>query len=154
MKVEKDYEELLELFNKHNVRYCIVGSYALAFHAQPRYTKDLDILIDPINENARRILNALNEFGFGSLSLSEKDFTEYGQVIQLGYEPIRIDLLTSIEGITFSKIWKNRTMGQFGKQQVPFICAEDLITCKKIANRIQDRADIEKLREFISKEDR
>lgn len=76
MKTQKDYEELLELLNKHKVKYCIVGSYAVAFYSRPRYTKDIDILIEPTPENAGKILKALNEFGFGSLKLSEKDFTE------------------------------------------------------------------------------
>lgn len=153
MKVEKDYEELLQLFNKHNVRYCIVGSYAIAFYARPRYTKDMDILVEPSPENACRILEALQKFGFGSLPLSEKDFTEPGQIIQLGYEPIRIDFITSIEGMDFKKIWKNRALGQFGRQQVPFIGLTDLITCKKIANRSQDRADLEVLLEVLERTD-
>ncbi|MBW1608994.1 MAG: hypothetical protein JRJ74_12975, partial [Deltaproteobacteria bacterium] len=85
MKVEKDYEELLELFSKHSVRYCIIGAYALAFYARPRYTKDIDILVENSTENARNVLKALHEFGFGSLPLSEEDFIEPGQIIQLGY---------------------------------------------------------------------
>lgn len=151
MKVEKDYEELLKLFNKHNVRYCIVGSYALAFYARPRYTKDMDILVEPSTQNARRILEALQEFGFGSLPLSEQDFTEPGMIIQLGYEPVRIDLITSIEDMDFKKIWQNRARGQFGRQHVPFIGLQDLITCKKITNRSQDRADLEMLLEVLKK---
>ena len=104
MKVEKDYEDLLRLFNKHNVKYCIVGAFAVAFYARPRYTKDMDILIEPSSENARNILNALEDFGFGSLPLSEEDLTEPGQIIQLGYEPVRIDIITSIEGMDLSLI--------------------------------------------------
>ena len=142
MKVEKDYEELLKLFNKHNVRYCIVGSYALAFYVRPRYTKDMDILVEPSTKNAHRILKALQEFGFGSLPLSEQDFMEKGRIIQLGYEPVRIDLITSIEDMDFKKIWQNRALGQFGRQQVHFIGLKELITCKKISNRSQDRADL------------
>jgi hypothetical protein len=120
VKVEKDYEELLQLFNKHSVKYCIAGSYALAFHARPQYTKDMDILVEPSPENARKILEALQEFGFSSLPLSEEDFTESGQIIQLGYEPVRIDLFTPVKGIDFQEIWKNRALGQYGRQQVFF----------------------------------
>jgi len=145
MKVEKDYEELLELFNKHSVRYCIIGAYALAFYARPRYTKDIDILVENSTENARNVLKALHEFGFASLPLSEEDFTEPGQIIQLGYEPVRIDLITSISGMDFQEIWKNRSVGQFGRQQVFFIGINDLIASKKIANRSQDKADLEML---------
>lgn len=153
VRVEKDYEELLELFNKHKVKYCIIGSYALAFYARPRYTKDLDLLVENSSKNANRILNALDDFGFGSLQLSQSDFTEPGQIIQLGYEPVRIDLLTSIEGVEFSKIYNNRSIGQFGKQQVPFIGIKDLIALKKISGRSQDRVDLEILQEFIDDTD-
>jgi hypothetical protein len=145
VKVEKDYEELLELFNKNNVKYCIIGAYALAFYARPRYTKDIDILVENSIENARRILNALNEFGFGLLQLSEQDFTESGQIIQLGYEPVRIDL------IDFQQIWENRVTGQFGKQQVFLIGMDDLITSKKISHRRQDQADLEMLQKVLNK---
>jgi hypothetical protein len=95
MKVEKDYEELLKFFNERGVKYCIVGSFALAFYARPRYTKDMDILVEPTVENAGRIIASLNDFGFGSLALTENDFTEKGQIIQLGYEPVRVDIITS-----------------------------------------------------------
>ncbi len=151
MKVEKDYEELLGLFNRHSVRYCIVGSFALAFHARPRYTKDLDILVEPSSENARRVLYALKDFGFGSLALSEQDFTEPGQIIQLGYEPVRIDLITSIEVMDFNEIWENRSIGQFGKEQVFFIGLNEFIASKKFADRLQDRADLEVLQEIVKK---
>ena len=151
MRVEKDYEELLELFNRHSVKYCVVGAYALAFHARPRYTKDMDILVEPSSENAGRILGALREFGFGSLPLSEKDITEPGQIIQLGYEPVSIDLITSIEGMDFQEVWENRSMGQYGQQSVPFIGLDDLIACKKISDRSQDRADLELLQEILDK---
>ena len=153
MKVEKDYEDLLELLNKHKVKYCIIGSYALAFHARPRYTKDIDILIEISIENAR-ILDALNEFGFGSLQLTEEDFSEPGQIIQLGYEPVRVDLITSIKGIDFHKIWGNRVTGKFGSQTVFFIGAEDLMAAKKISNRSQDQTDLKILAEFVKKRGR
>ncbi|HJX34691.1 MAG TPA: hypothetical protein VJ373_05890 [Desulfatiglandales bacterium] len=154
MKVEKDYEELLELFNRHNVRYCIVGSFALAFYARPRYTKDLDILIEPTIENARKVLDALNDFGFGSLALSEDDFTEKGRIIQLGYEPVRIDIITSLEGMDFNEIWDNRSHGQFGKEQVFFIGLNEFIKVKQAANRSQDRADLEVLLEIDKNKDK
>jgi predicted nucleotidyltransferase len=87
MKTEKDYEEFLELLNKHKVRYCIIGSYALSFHVRPRYTKDIDILVDASPNNANKILSVLDEFGFGSLNLRVEDFSEKGNIIQLGDQP-------------------------------------------------------------------
>lgn len=142
MRVEKDYEELFKLFNKHRVRYCIIGSYAVAFYARPRYTKDIDILIEPSVGNSRRVVRALNEFGFEGLALSGADFRKKGNIIQLGYEPVRVDILTSLKGCAFARAWKNRETGQYGQENVCFIGLEDLIRLKKESSRSQDRADL------------
>lgn len=147
MRLERDYEELLRLFNKHKVKYCIVGAFAVAFYAQPRYTKDMDILVEASLENGRKLINALKDFGFESLKLSPEDFTESKQIIQLGYEPVRIDLLTSIEGTCFEEVWKHKKRGTYGKTKVFFIGLNELINNKKALNRKQDQADIELLRE-------
>ncbi|RLB14432.1 MAG: hypothetical protein DRG63_08505 [Deltaproteobacteria bacterium] len=149
MRVEKDYEDLLRLLNKYEVKYCIVGAFAVAYYAKPRYTKDIDILVEPSQKNAENLLKALHEFGFGSLALSTQDFTELGQIIQLGYEPIRIDIITSIEGIDFKQIWQNRVTGSYGNLKVPFIGLLDLIACKKASNRSQDLADLEILKKAL-----
>ena len=142
MKTEKDFEELLKLFNKNKVKYCIVGAYAVAFYAEPRYTKDMDILVEPDKDNAHRIVKSLVEFGFKSLGLEEKDFIQKGKVIQLGYEPIRVDLITSIGGCDFNEVWKNRAVGTYGKQKVLFIGFEELIKNKKKSGRKQDSVDV------------
>lgn len=143
MKVEKDYEELLKLLNKNKVKYCIVGAYAVAFHAKPRYTKDMDIFIEPSEENGKRILKALNEFGFKELDLKEEDFTQKGIVIQLGYEPLRVDIVTSIEGCTFEEVWENKVKGHYGNEKVYFIGLNELIKNKKKSKRKQDKVDLE-----------
>ncbi len=148
MKVEKDYEELFELFNKYKIRCCIVGSYALAFYVRPRYTKDIDILIEPSRDNSRKVVRALNEFGFASLNLSERDFQAKKRIIQLGFEPLRIDLLTGLEGCSFSRIWANKNRGFFGRARVYFIGLGDLIRLKKRSTRLQDKADLELLLEL------
>ena len=142
-KIEKDYEELLSLFNKHKVKYCIVGAFAIAFYAVPRYTKDMDLFAEPSVLNARRILKALTEFGFGALKLSIEDFSRDGKIIQLGYEPVRIDIVTSIEGCTFKQVWGNRGKGKYGKENVHFIGLDDLIKNKQVSKRKQDKADLE-----------
>ena len=146
METQRDYEDLLKLFKKHKVRYCIIGAYAVAFYARPRYTKDIDILIDTDIKNAERIFEALNEFGFKNVGLSIKDFTKKGQIIQLGYEPIRVDIITSIKGISFKKIWGNRKKGVYGKQKINFVALKDLIKIKKSSKRKQDIADLEILK--------
>ncbi len=142
MKAVKDYEELLKFFNKHKVKYCIVGAFALAFHAQPRYTKDMDILVEASLENGKNIVAALEDFGFSSLKLSPKDFTAKKQVIQLGYEPVRVDLLTSIEGVDFVSAWKHKVTSKYGKQKAYFINLDNLKKNKQASARIQDLADL------------
>lgn len=145
MKVEKDYEEFLKLLNKHEVKYCIIGAYAVAFYAKPRYTKDIDILIEPSHPNAKKIKDALDEFGFGSLPITEDNFTKTGNIIQLGYEPLRIDIITSLEGFRFKDIWKNRVTGVYGIEKVFFIGLDDLIRSKKQSSRPSDKIDIKLL---------
>jgi hypothetical protein len=145
VKTEKDYEEFLALLNKHKVRYCIIGAFALAFHARPRYTKDIDILIGTSADNAKKTLKVLAEFGFGSLNLTVEDLTAEGNIIQLGYEPVRIDIMTSIKGFDFSEAWRNRVTGFYGQQTVNYIDRQNLIKLKKLSNRLQDKADLELL---------
>ncbi len=143
---ERDFEELLGLFSKHRVRYCIVGAYAVAFHAIPRYTKDMDILVEPSITNGARILRALREFGFGLLRLSAEDFGRTGRVIQLGHEPVRVDLVTSVDGCTFEQVWKGKAYGSYGaRRRVPFIGFRELIRNKRATGRPLDRIDLEKL---------
>jgi hypothetical protein len=147
MRIEKDYEELLKLLNKHKVRYCIVGAYAVAFHGKARYTKDMDILVEPSIENGKKVVKALNDFGFESLDLSEKDFAEKGNIVQLGYEPVRVDIITSITGVGFREIWSNRTTGKYGKEDVFFIGLKELIINKEKTGRKQDIVDLDFLKE-------
>lgn len=142
MGTEKDFEELLKLFNKNKVRYCIVGAYAVAFHAEPRYTKDMDIFVEPDKDNAARILKSLKEFGFKSLSLEEDDLVRKGRVVQLGYEPVRIDLMTSIDGCNFKEVWAGKAVGVYGKQKAVFIGVDELIKNKRNTRRKQDDVDI------------
>ncbi len=143
-ELQRDFEELLRAFNRNKVEYSIVGAFAVGFHAVPRYTKDLDILVARTVANAKRILSALQEFGFGSLKLSVEDFTRPNFIIQLGFEPVRIDLLTTISGID-AQAWKRRVLGSFGAEKVYYIGFDDLLLAKKAAGRKQDLADIETL---------
>ena len=151
MTTEKDFEELLRLFNKNKVRYCIVGAYAIAFFARPRYTKDMDILVEPSLENSRRIIKALEEFGFKGVGLREADFSREGRIIQLGYEPIRVDILTSIDGCCFDDVWKSRKVSRYGRQKVHFIGLKELIKNKRASKRKQDKIDLDILLELKRK---
>lgn len=145
MKIEKDYEEILKLFNSHRVKYCIIGAFAVAFYARPRYTKDIDIFIDSSPENAERIIRALAEFGFEDLDLSEDDLCQKGNIIQLGYEPLRVDIVTSLSSISFNQVWKNKVSADYGREKVHFIGLDDLIQTKKQSSRPQDKVDLDLL---------
>src|SRR5215813_10009592 len=103
-----DFREFLTLLNKNNVQYMIVGGYAVGFHGHPRFTGDLDIWLLPEENNVKKIIAAIQEFGFGSLAITEKDLSTEGNVIQLGYPPLRIDLLTSIDGVQFNESYQNK----------------------------------------------
>jgi hypothetical protein len=145
MRVEKDFKEFIESLNRNSVRYLIVGSFALSFYAEPRYTKDIDILIDSTASNADRLMMAIREFGFSDIELGSGDFLESDQVIQLGVAPLRIDLLTSLKGVPFVEAWGRRTSGQYGDVPAFFISKQDLIDHKRLVGRKQDLADIEML---------
>ena len=145
MEISRDFKELLELLNANKVEYLIVGAYAMAFYGAPRFTGDLDIFVRPDRENARRILQTLSEFGFGSLQLTEADFSQADNVIQLGYPPIRIDLLTTLTGLTWEQINSGKTIGDLGGLQVFYIGKKELIQNKRAVGRKKDLADIETL---------
>jgi len=148
MEIRTDFKELLELFNKHKVEYLIVGGYALAFHGAPRFTRDIDLFVRPTRDNAVRILAALHEFGFGSLDLSQEDFTTPGRVVQLGVAPIRIDILTRLTGVPWEKAAAGKASGLYGDVPVFFLGRDDFIANKRTTGRAKDAADIEALGEL------
>jgi len=140
-----DFKELLELFNSKGVEYLLVGGYAMAAHGYPRYTGDIDLWIWIDKSNANKIMEALRTFGFGETGLQESDFQKPEQVIQLGFPPARIDILTGIDGVTFEDCWPRRMEIVLDGITVPLISKADLISNKKASNRLQDRSDLEKL---------
>ncbi len=145
MKISPDFREFVACANAHDVRFLIVGGYAVAFHGHPRYTKDLDVWVESTAENAQRLLKALEEFGFGALDLQVEDFLEPDQVIQLGYPPLRIDLLTSVSGVSFDECYPNRQAVEADGVELPFIGLADLKANKRASGRHQDLADLENL---------
>jgi len=145
MEIQRDFRELLALFNEHKVDYIIVGAYALAFYGAPRYTGDIDILVKPDTVNARRVITALEEFGFGSVGLTATDFTSPDKVIQLGMPPVRVDILTSITGVTWEEVFLGRVEGKYGGIPVAYIGREQFISNKKALGRKKDLADLEAL---------
>ena len=147
MEVQPDFKELFELFNAHKVKYLIVGGYALAFHGAPRYTGDIDILVKPETENAQGILAALDEFGFGSVGLAVSDFESPDKVVQLGAPPVRIDIITSLTGVSWEEAYLNSENGEYGGILVKYIGREQFIANKRSIGRMKDLADLEALDE-------
>ena len=137
MEVQKDFREFLALLNEHEVKFIIVGGYALAFHGAPRFTGDIDVFVKPDHENAKLILNVLTDFGFSSLDITIDDFQDQNKVIQLGLPPVRIDLITSISGVT----WEEADVS------VSYIGKKQFIINKRAYGRKKDLADIEALGE-------
>lgn len=148
MSVSKDFEELFACLNARGVRAVIVGAYAVAFHAKPRFTKDIDILVEPSIENADRLLAALADFGFGSLGLTASDFATAGRIVQLGYPPSRVDLITAIDGVDFATAWRGRVEGRYGSAAVFYLGKDQLIRNKSAAGRPQDLVDLATLEEI------
>ena len=140
-----DFSELLLTFNAQRVEYLVVGAHALAAYGHVRATKDLDIWIRPDGENARRVLSALSSFGTPLADLAIDDFCKPGTILQIGVPPLRIDVITSIDGVQFEEAWADRVETSFGGTPVFVISRHHLIINKKTAARLQDLADVERL---------
>jgi hypothetical protein len=140
-----DFKEFIQSLSDNQVRYLVVGGYAVAFHGYPRYNKDLEIWIELSHENAVRILKALEQFGFSSLHLNENDFLVEDQIIQLGYPPRRIDIITTLEAVEFNVCFEKRLPIDLDGVNVNFIDLDNLRKNKKATGRLQDLADLEKL---------
>jgi hypothetical protein len=140
-----DFKEFIQSLNGNQVRYLVVGGYAVALHGYPRYTKDIDIWVEMSPANAARIVQALQHFGFGSLGLGEGDFLEPDTIIQLGYPPRRIDLLTTLPGVDFTACFASKVVVEIDGEAVNFIDLENLKKNKRATGRAQDLADVENL---------
>jgi hypothetical protein len=140
-----DFKEFAELLNSSGVEYLVVGGYALAAYGHPRYTGDLDFWIGSNEGNADRVLAALSQFGFGGLGITKEDLAKPDQVIQLGYPPGRIDLLTSIDGVSFADCYPRRMTVMVDGVALDFISLEDFKINKKAVGRHRDLADLDAL---------
>ena len=147
MEVQPDFRDLLALFNKHQVEYILVGGYALAFHGAPRYTGDMDIFVRADSPNASHIIAALNEFGFESVGLTAADFETTNRVVQLGVPPVRVDIVTSLTGVSWEEVYENRIAGKYGDVPVFYIGRDQFISNKRAIGRRKDLADLEALGE-------
>ncbi len=143
--MNQDFVDLLRAFNAHDVRYLIVGAYALGVHGRPRATGDLDVWIDATSENASRVMRALAEFGAPLADVREADFATPAIVFQMGLPPGRIDVLTQLTGLTFAEAWPDRVESTFGPMSAAFIGRDAFIRNKRATGRAKDLGDVESL---------
>lgn len=148
MEEYQDFEEFISLLNKYRVEYLIVGGYAVTFHSRPKFTEDLDIWVNKTKNNALKTYKALADFGFANRDITPSDFTKDDLILQLGFRPVRIDILTSIEGVRFKKAYKNKVQGLFyNKVKADYINLDDLVLNKKSVNRRKDKEALEWLKD-------
>ena len=146
MGINPDFRDLFASFNAGRVEYLVVGAYAVIYYSTPRYTRDLDLWVNPTPGNARRVWKALEKFGAPMIGVSEVDFANRDLVYQIGIEPNRIDVIMGIPGCEFSPCWKRRTKSVYGGVPIFIMGAEDLLRSKRSAGRPQDLLDAENLK--------
>ncbi len=143
--MNQDFVDLLRAFVEHDVRFLIVGAYALGVHGRPRATGDLDVWVEPASDNAARVMQALRQFGAPLEQVTEDDFSRPGIVFQMGLPPLRIDVLTELSGLTFDEAWPGRARANFGPVTVDVIGRDDFIKNKRATGRPRDLGDIDAL---------
>lgn len=146
--MNRDFRDLLAEFNVCGVEYLVVGAHALAVHGHVRATKDLDVWVRPERANAGRVLRALAAFGAPLHDLTEEDLTQAGTIFQIGVPPVRIDVITSIDGVDFSDAWTDRLVADFGGERAGVLSRAHLIANKRASGRLQDLADVERLEQL------
>jgi hypothetical protein len=149
VKLPRDWRELIELLCSHRVRFLVVGAHALAVHGRPRATGDLDLLVEPTGANARRLGDALTSFGFPALGAEAEAFSSPDKMATLGREPLRIDIMTSITGVSFSEAWRGRIRIRIGHRVVGFLGKKQFVKNKTRAGRPKDLLDLALLAEAV-----
>jgi hypothetical protein len=145
MDLAPDFDEFIGSLIAHEVEFLVVGAYALAFHGAPRYTGDIDILIRPTLENARRALAAIAAFGFPVSNVRPSDLVDSRRMLEMGVEPVQIHVMSSITGVAWEEAWASRAIGSFGSREVPLIGRDAFLRNKRAAGRPKDLADIDAL---------
>jgi hypothetical protein len=143
----QDFREFVELLNRHNVKYLVTGGYAVGVYGHPRYTGDIDFWVSSSMENAHKLVQVFEDFGLKSFGLTATHFSKPDQIIQIGYPPFRIDVLTSIDGVEFKDAWPNRNVIEVDDIAVNFIGLEELKINIKASGRGKDLDDLENLKE-------
>lgn len=145
MNTQPDFEDFLRLLERHRVEYMIVGGYAVAYHGFPRFTKDIDIFFSDVAENLLRLQAALVDFGFQASTVPVETLGKQDAVLAVGVEPVRIDLLNRIAGVTFDEARASTVRGRYGDVEVTFIGKEHLLLNKRATGRHRDLGDVEEL---------
>ena len=145
MPANPDFKDLFRLFSEEGVEYLVIGAHAVIFYAEPRYTKDLDLWVNPTSANAAKVWTVLSRFGAPLTGVSEEDFANADIVYQVGMEPNRIDILMAIEGVAFDRAWERRVDSTYEGVPIHIIGKEDLMEAKRVAGRPQDLLDLERL---------
>ena len=143
--MNSDNRDLLAVFNALSVEYLVVGAHALAAHGHVRATRDLDVWVRPSPENASRVMAAIRQFGAPLHDLTEADLSQAGLIFQIGVEPLRIDIITAIDGVEFEEAWGERLISEIADQRVAVLSKAHLIRNKRAAGRLQDLADVKRL---------
>jgi predicted nucleotidyltransferase len=151
MAKNPDYKELLTLLKEKKVKFLIIGGHAVTFYSRMKLTEDLDIWVEPTTENAEKVFEALSEFGYGNLELEISDFINEDSVVQIGYPPVRVDFMTTVEGLRFDEAYKRKKKGYlFGVNNVPFLWIDDLLKNKKLAGKPKDKFDIKWIKMYFN----
>jgi predicted nucleotidyltransferase len=146
MNLEPDFKDFVELLNKRQVEYMVVGGYALAFHGEPRFTGDIDIWIDCTDENAQKMVVVMADFGAASLGFTKEDFLDKNIIKQIGQPPLRIDILGKIDGVRYKDAVRNKQQFKSENLSIPFIGVKDFIRNKEAAGRKKDLKDVKKIK--------
>jgi hypothetical protein len=149
--LNRNFKEFIELLEKKAVKYLVIGGYAVGIHGFPRYTEDLDIFIAVSPQNASKMPSVFSEFGFTDLPITKEDFLKRDFVVEVGREPLKIQVLTGIDGVTFNECYQNRIIIDDGGQKIPFIGIEQLLKNKTASPRAKDKIDVEELKQIQKK---
>ncbi|MFC2088812.1 hypothetical protein ACFLSX_04355 [Calditrichota bacterium] len=152
MNFPKDFKEFIILLNKNNAEYLIVGGYAVGFHSRPKFTHDIDIWINNTKKNAGKIIQVLIDFGFTNLDITIEELSTANKIIQLGNEPMRIDLMTSVSGLDFDTSYKRKITGKYYSVNANFLCVADLLKNKSECGRKKDLFDIDWIQQYKKSE--
>jgi hypothetical protein len=142
MDANRDYEELFKSLNAHRIRYLVVGAYAVMHYSVPRFTRDIDVWIPPELNDPLKTHRALTAFGAPMRGVRPEDWADKDNILQIGVQPIRIDILTSLEGLSVAKAWRTRVQGRYGKVRIAILGIKELVKAKRAAGRPQDKLDL------------